>query len=578
MRLSEALLINQQSVLPNAHKRNIHLVCGFTPLHLQTFVLAHARRRFSADNVSIFTGLFGDVEGSLKGAREQPAEGAIVVVEWSDLDYRLGFRAAAGWSSSVLNDILQQVDSKFHRLKQLVSELAGEMPVALIAGTLPLPPLTHLPLAQTSSFELELRSKLLNFLTEAAAIQAVRLVNDSTLARSSPYSGRHDVKMELHAGFPYTISHAVAVGELALECLFPAVPKKGLISDLDETLWKGILGDVGVAGLSWCLDSHSQAHALYQQLVASLAESGVLVAIASKNDPELVRQAFQRSDILLKEEQVFPVESNWGAKSESVGRILKAWNINADSVVFVDDSPMELAEVAERHPDIECLRFPSDDPLGIIDLLNQLRARFGKSEIREEDHLRLQSLRSSAALQQSQSAEASADFLARLNAKITLEYSHAPNDGRAFELVNKTNQFNLNGRRYSESEWQNYFRAPGSFLVTATYEDRFGPLGKVAVLAGRSQTGAVLVDMWVLSCRAFSRHIEFQMLERLYKRFEAACIRFSFHPTERNGPLREFFARLFPAGLSQEEFDLPASAFTQSRPQLFHQVIESSHE
>src|SRR5579864_3949425 len=103
------------------------------------------------------------------------------------------------------------------------------MPVALIATTLPLPPLTHLPLAETSSFELQLRCNLISFLSQLAGVGGIRLVNDSTLARSSPHSSRHDVRMELHAGFPYTIAHAAAVGELALECLFPMVPKKGLI-------------------------------------------------------------------------------------------------------------------------------------------------------------------------------------------------------------------------------------------------------------------------------------------------------------------------------------------------------------
>jgi FkbH-like protein len=578
MRLSEALRINQQSVLPNAHTRKIQLVCGFTPLHLQTFVTAYAKRRFSGDEVTITTGLFGDLEGNLKRAREQSAEGAIVVLEWSDLDERLGFRAASGWSSEILSDILQQVGGKIHRLKQLVSDLAGEMPTALITGTLPLPPLTYLPVAQTSSFDLQLRCNLIGLVSQLVANTGVRLVNDASLAQSSPFSDRHDVKMELHAGFPYSIAHAAAVGELAMDCLFPAVPKKGLISDLDETLWKGILGDVGVNGVSWCLESHSQAHALYQQLLGSLAESGVLIAIASKNDPELVRSAFQRSDILLDAAQVFPVESNWGAKSESVGRILKAWNISADSVVFVDDSPMELAEVAEQNPGIECFRFPSDDPAGVIGLLKQLRARFGKGEIREEDRLRLQSLRSSAELQESRSAEASPDFLERLNAKITLEYSSSPDDRRAWELVNKTNQFNLNGRRYSEAEWQSYFQAPGAFLVTATYQDRFGPLGKIGVLGGRHEAGKLQVDIWVLSCRAFSRHIEFQMLDRLYEKFGASHIGFSFHPTDRNGPLQECFARFFPAGLGKGNVDLPAAVFEQQRPQLFHQVIESNHE
>src|SRR5271166_2654144 len=184
MRLSEALRINQLSEIPAARDRKIHLVCGFTPLHLATFVRAYAKRRFPADRVTIASGLFGDVEGNLKRAHLQPAEGAIVVLEWSDLDERLGFRAAAGWSSSVLDDILQQVEGKIHRLKQFASELAGGMPVVLVTGTMPLPPLTHLPLAQTSSLELQLRCSLIGFLTQMAAISGVRLVNDSTLARS----------------------------------------------------------------------------------------------------------------------------------------------------------------------------------------------------------------------------------------------------------------------------------------------------------------------------------------------------------------------------------------------------------
>jgi FkbH-like protein len=552
-------------------------VCGFTPLHLGTFVKAHARLRFPGDEVNIIDGLFGDLEGNLQHGREHPSEGAIVVIEWSDLDDRLGLRTSAGWGRQILADILLQVSGKIHRLERRISELASEMPVAVVTTTLPLPPLTHLPLAETSSWELQLRCNLISFLSRIGGVSGLRVVNDSTLARCSPCPNRHDVKMELHAGFPYTLQHAAAVAQLSLECLFPPAPKRGLITDLDETLWKGILGEVGVGGLSWCLENHSQPHALYQQLVASLAESGVLVAIASKNDLALVHQAFERPDILLKEEQIFPIESNWGAKSESIGRILRAWNIPADVVVFVDDSRMELAEVAEKYPGIECLLFPSDDPAGVVGLLNQLRRRFGKREIREEDRLRLQSLRSTAALEKAPSVGTSADFLAGLKAKIRLEFSRAPDDGRAFELVNKTNQFNLNGHRYTETEWQAYFRAPGTFLVTASYEDRFGPLGKIAVLGVRVGAEKVQVDVWVMSCRAFSRHIEFQMLQRLYQRFGASRIEFSFHPTERNGPLQEFFRVFFPAGVPTDRLELTAGIFEQKRPSLFHQVIESSN-
>src|SRR5258708_4721571 len=251
------------------------------------------------------------------------------------------------------------------------------MPVAVLATTLPIPPLTHLPPVQASAFELQLQCAKVHFLCRICSLPGIRLVSDSALVLRSPQTQRHDVKMELHAGFPYTIAHASASAELLVSCLFPAVPKKGLITDLDDTLWKGILGDVGVGALSWSLEDRSQAHAIYQQLIASLAESGVLVAVASKNDPDLVREAFAQPRLLLNEARVFPMEVNWGAKSESVGRILRAWNIGADSVVYVDDSPMELAEVAEQHPGIECIRCPAEDTSGIGEVGHSLRLVFG---------------------------------------------------------------------------------------------------------------------------------------------------------------------------------------------------------
>ncbi len=576
MRLSEALRINQEPARTEAPQRLMHLICGFTPLHLETFVKAYARLRFPGDCVSVTTGLFGDLEGNLQRAAQQPSEGAVVALEWSDIDERLGLRASAGWSERAVADILAQSEDRLKRLETRFSELAEVMPVSLVAPTLPLPPITCLPPVQAGTFELELRSRLADFLNRLCRFKNMRVVSDAALALASPAAQRHDVKLELHAGFPYSVSHADQVARFAIECLFPSVPKKGLITDLDDTLWKGILGEVGIASVSWCLESKSQPHALYQQALASLAESGVLLAIVSKNDPELVPKALERPDILLSPQNVFPIEASWGAKSEAVGRILKTWNIGADSVVFVDDSPMELAEVAEKYPGIESLRFPTDDPAAVLDLIHQLRARFGKSDVREEDRIRLQSLRNQAALEAGTSAGASADFLARLDAKLTLHCSNGPADERAFELVNKTNQFNLNGRRYTPNEWRSYFEQPGAFLVTAAYADRFGPLGKIAVMAGRQEPEHAVLDAWVMSCRAFSRQIEFEMLDWVYERCGAHTISFAFEKTERNGPMQEFFARFFRAGVPAGPFELSASEFEQACPELSHQVIMAS--
>jgi FkbH-like protein len=467
-----------------------------------------------------------------------------------------------------------QTEEKCRRLESLVTELAQNMPVVVVAPTLPLPPLTHLPPAQTSTFELGLNAILIEFVQRLCQHRGTKLLSASTLAMLSSPSTRHDIKMDLATGFPYTLIHADALAQLSVSCLFAPGVKKGLITDLDETLWKGILGDVGVEGVSWSLEAKSQVHALYQQVLASLADSGTLVAIASKNDAELVRVALQRSDMLLRPEQIFPVEAGWGVKSDAVGRILKAWNIAADSVVFVDDSAMELAEVAEKYPGIECLQFPSHDPAGVLVLLHQLRVRFGKEEIREEDHLRAQSLRAAAQIEMESPKEVSADFIARLCAKVTFE-SSAPDNPRAFELVNKTNQFNLNGMRYTEAEWKLRFHRPGAFLTTVAYEDRFGPLGRIAVLGGYTEGNRCSVDVWVMSCRAFSRHIEFQALRQLFTRSGASMIDFRFRPTERNGPLQTFFRHFFsPESMIEGELHLPLAVFEKSCPALFQEVVE----
>jgi FkbH-like protein len=573
MRLAEALQINGQKT--GEHQRRVHLLCGFEPLHLLTFLKAHLRLRFPGDGISVQTGLYGDLEGNLQRAAAQPAEGAFAFIEWSDLDQRLGFRSSGGWAASTLDDIATQAQEKCARIETRLVNLAQIMPLAVVAPTLSLPPLTHLPPNQTSMLELRLNSIVSQLLQRLSERSHLKLVNASTLAVTSPQSARHDVKLDILVGFPFTLTHTDALAQISVSCLFPAASKKGLITDLDQTLWKGILGDAGVDGVSWSLEGKSQAHALYQQLLASLAESGVLVAIASKNDPEMVGAALERPDILIQPNQIFPVEASWGAKSEAVCRILKAWNIGADSVVFVDDSPMEIAEVSEKYPGLECLTFPSADPAAIVALLQHLRARFGKENIREEDRLRLQSLRAAAEMSKENEAEASPDFLACLEAQITFEPAEA-DEARALELVNKTNQFNLNGRRYTEAEWNALQNRPGAFLTTVSYKDRFGPLGRIAVIGGYKEADTCMVDIWVMSCRAFSRHIEFQVLGHLFSKSGASQICFAFKPTGRNGPLQTFFGHFFPGdSLPEKVLNLSAAAFEKSCPALFQQVIDN---
>jgi FkbH-like protein len=433
-----------------------------------------------------------------------------------------------------------------------------------------LPPAFHTSGWQASEAELALDELVAAFALKIAVHPSVLLVNGQKLNRISPPDTRYDFRSDLHTGFPYTLAHADALGyALATLLQFPQ-PKKGLVTDLDDTFWSGLVGEIGAEQVSWDLTSHSQLHGLYQQLLGALADQGVLLAIASKNSPEVVEQALARPDLGIARDKIFPVEVHWNAKSGSVERILRTWNIGADSIVFVDDNPMELEEVKSAHPGVECLRFPKGDyPAGLA-LLQRLRDLFGKTRIAEEDAFRLESIRRSQEfLQMRESAGTAEDFLANADAIITLEYDPPSSDKRIVELVNKTNQFNLNGVRYSEAEWQQLSKEPGSFVIAVSYQDKFGPLGKVAVLRGRHEKNLVRVQSWVMSCRAFSRRIEYQCLLELFRQFTASKIVFDFQPTAKNGPIQDFLAALLGEstrdGLSQELFDSKC-------PALYHKV------
>jgi FkbH-like protein len=572
MKLAEALTLLEIERPAAATPLRVELACGFTPLHLLSFFDAYLRREFPQHAPQVATGRFGDLAGNLERAQHAPGDGGICLIEWSDLDPRLGIRALGGWGPSLLEDIGGHAQEQAVRLAALVATLAQSRPVVAALPTLPLPPLAFVPGWQTSVFEAALRQTAAELGARLAATPGVRVISAQRLDQLSPPAARFDIRSELAAGFPYSLAHADALAGLLARALRNPAPKKGLITDLDDTFWRGILGDVGVAAVAWELEQHAQAHGLYQQLLASLAEAGVLVAAASKNDAALVEEAFRARSVLLPRERIFPIEANWGPKSQSVSRILQAWNIGPEAVVFVDDSPLELAEVKAAHPEIECRLFPRRDDAGVYGLLQELRDLFGKQALSAEDGLRLNSLRAAHTAGAAGASGLTADrFLQEAAGVLSLRIQNDAGDARAFELINKTNQFNLNGERITEAAWQRYLAEPDVFLAVAAYTDKFGPLGKIAVIAGRRQDRNLLIEHWVMSCRAFSRRIEHATLRHLLDHFAADELEFAFAPTPRNGPLREFFAEWLPEAPAGG-FRVPAGQFAERCPPLYLEV------
>lgn len=570
MKLVEALqLLNRRS--KDADRIACTLACGFTPLHLKTFLAAHLAQRTLQGRIDVEVGLYGDLPGTLQRLIQHPPDQVAVVVEWSDLDARLGLRGTHGWQASKVDDLAASVRARCEQLRELLIELSARTTVALALPTLPLPPMFKAPRSQADLVALELRRRVAEFATDLSSQSNVRIVDAQRLDEVSPIAARYDLTADLKTGFPYQADHAVCLASMLAGLLKPAPALKGLITDLDNTVWCGIVGEDGINQVSWDLDHKSQAHAIYQAFLGSLSDLGVLIGVASKNDPQVVQSALQRDDLIVPTNQLFPIEAHWGAKSESVRRILKAWNVGADSVVFVDDSPIELAEVEAGIPGIHCRRFPTGDDTAILNLIGELRDLFGKSTVSAEDQLRVSSLRSATALQAANSDPE--EFLRDAAAEITLEWNQP--DDRCFELINKTNQFNLNGRRLDDAEWRRRLADPRVFVLAVKYSDKYAPLGKISVLSGRHTAQGPVIDVWVLSCRAFSRRIEHQVLQACFERFNASQLHFDFVSTERNGPTRELLAQL-----TAEEPSLPTvltrSNFELLCPSLYAKVL--SHD
>jgi FkbH-like protein len=577
MKLIDALRIAQGSAADATPSPRVFLACGFTPLHLQTFLTAHLRAKRPDAGPEIRTGLFGDLVGNIERLDLSSIDVLAIALEWADLDPRLGIRSLGGWRLADVDDIAASAEVVAARLQRAVKAVEREVRVVACMPTLPLPPAFTTRGGQLSSQEAMLRRIVASLVESLLQIPHVRIINEQKLAQDSPLLNRYDVRSDLQTGFPYTLEHASVLGELLSGLIDTQSPMKGLITDLDDTLWAGIVGDDGVDGISWNLDGHSQMHGVYQQLLSSLASAGVLIGVASKNEEETVRRAFQRQDMLLSSDDVFPLEIHWSRKSESVERILKTWNIGADAVVFVDDSPAELAEVQEAFPDILCRQFPKDDPGKAWRLLNELRDLFGKPAVSKEDRLRMSSIRASAVWRNQDSAHetVSGDFFRSADPCIVFDYGRVAEDGRGLELVNKTNQFNLNGKRYTEAEWRQFFDDPTAFLLTATYDDKFGALGKIAVMMGTAREDSIHLRTWVMSCRAFSRGIEHQCLRYLFEDSGANQITFDFLPTPRNGPLQDYFKGLFDGALSAP-VSLTKERFLARTPPSFHRVEVNS--
>jgi FkbH-like protein len=336
-----------------------------------------------------------------------------------------------------------------------------------------------------------------------------------------------------------------AVARAAAALVRPAA--KCVVVDLDNTLWGGVLGDDGLEGIRLGDDYPGSAFKELQAALRGLRDRGFLLAVASKNDEALAREALDRHpEMLLRTKDFACLRINWEPKPVNLRGIAAELNLGLDALLFVDDNPGERAAVRAELPMVRVLELPAE-PAWYVRALDDCAA-LDRPRLLDEDRQRgemyAQEQRRREVLEQTPSL---ADALRDLRMSAAVGTATPPTLERIHQLIQKTNQFNLTTRRHRLEEIKRLAAAEDSRVAWLRLEDRYGQLGLVCVgIVRRRDPESWVIDTLLMSCRVMGRQVEAAFLSYLAELCAAAGARRlvgEYLPTPRNGPVRDFFPR-----------------------------------
>ena len=325
--------------------------------------------------------------------------------------------------------------------------------------------------------------------------------------------------------------------------------RKLLIVDLDNTLWGGILGEQGIQGIALGARDTGAAYQDFQQRLRELKNTGVILAIASKNNQSDVQDVFdQNQQMRLSLDDFVTTRINWDLKPVNIRDIVQTLNIGMDAVLFLDDSALEREFAKEQLPELVVPDFPRD----AAQLSEWLRSLYFEhfltlettAEDDQKTELYQQNLNRQSHFRHSTTYQ---EFLESLATVVTVRHAWPTDVPRISQLTHKTNQFNLTTKRYTEAEIIERIDDKDSWVVVAEVEDRFGPSGQVSVLIVTRNGNAAYLDTFLLSCRVMARFIEDSILtavEDFLGTQGISTVTASYLPTPKNGPVEMVFERM----------------------------------
>jgi FkbH-like protein len=343
--------------------------------------------------------------------------------------------------------------------------------------------------------------------------------------------------------------------------------RKCLVVDLDNTLWGGVVGEDGVAGLRLGDGPEGEAYAAFQERILELKRKGIVLAVASKNDDADARSVFEQHPAMrIGLDDIACFAANWDTKVDNIRSIAETLDLGLDSLVYADDNPSERAIVRRFEPEVDVLALPADPALFGRALGEYLH--FETAALSAEDKARADHYRARAqAAQRRLELDDLDDFLRDLEMTARIAPFDELRLPRIVQLIGKTNQFNLTTRRHGVTRVRELMDQPGSIHLYLELRDRFADHGLVGVLIATREEDDMVIDTWLLSCRVIGRTAEQAMLEQLARRAEAqGCTRLrgTYAPTAKNGLVAGLYEGLgfqqvgAADGTTEWEYDLDA--------------------
>lgn len=320
--------------------------------------------------------------------------------------------------------------------------------------------------------------------------------------------------------------------------------KKVLNLDLDNTLWGGVIGDDGADNIEIGQEtSLGQTYAEFQTYIRRQKDIGVLLTVNSKNEESNALEGFRRPDSVLQREDFVAFKANWDPKSQNLAQTAQELNLGPDSFVFVDDNPAEREIIRQSFEGLGIAAL--DTPEHYIFALDRA-GYFELTQFSADDLQRSEMYRANAARNMAQTQfNDYGEYLRSLEMEGEIKPFSATYMSRISQLTNKSNQFNLTTRRYTQAQIEDTAADPMKITLYGKLADKFGDNGVVSVVIGSRKETDLHIDLWLMSCRVLKRDMEYAMMDELVSKCVATGIRRIvgyYYPTKKNGMVSNFYA------------------------------------